>query len=60
MPFYLTEKAVAEMLNVSKYTLRTWRNRGEGPPAVLLGPRTPRYPRAGLEQWLASRTTKAA
>lgn len=60
MPDFLTERDVAAKLNVSRFTLRTWRARGEGPPAITLASRTVRYPRELLERWLASRTPKAA
>jgi excisionase family DNA binding protein len=49
---YLTTEAVAERLLCSPATVRRWRHRGEGPPAIRLGGLV-RYRIADLEQWEA-------
>lgn len=49
-----TTDEVAAYLRVAAKTVRNWRSRGEGPPAVLVGGAV-RYPLAGIEAWLASR-----
>jgi hypothetical protein len=36
-------------------TLHTWRSRGDGPPYLKIGPRSVRYQRRTLFQWLAER-----
>ena len=40
------------MMAVSRQTLSNWRRDGAGPAWVRLGPRTVRYPRAAVEQWM--------
>lgn len=50
----LTTDQAAERLNVPAPTLRYWRHRGEGPPAVKLGALV-RYDAAQLEAWIAAR-----
>jgi excisionase family DNA binding protein len=50
----LTPAEVATWLQVPLSTLRIWRHRREGPPAVKVG-RLLRYSRRDLETWLESR-----
>ena len=50
----LTSREVAELLRVHDNTLRTWRQEGQGPPAVLIG-RHWRYPNGALSTWLDGR-----
>jgi predicted DNA-binding transcriptional regulator AlpA len=50
----LTEQQVADMLKVSRSTVRSWRRAGTGPPVVYAG-RFPRYWRLGVERWLTTR-----
>jgi excisionase family DNA binding protein len=47
---YLTERQVAERLQVSEGTLRRWRSEGRGPPSLRLG-RLVRYLRRDLDAW---------
>jgi len=51
----LTQAEVAEWLRVPASTLKTWRTRGGGPPAVKFG-RHVRYERLAVEAWIRSRT----
>ena len=51
---YLSEDWIAEKRRVSKRTLRSERQRGDGPPCVKLGKRT-YYPLDGFRGWLKSR-----
>ncbi len=53
----LTEQEVCAKLQVSKSTLRRWRERGNGPQYIKLE-RGVRYPEADLEQWIESRKGK--
>ena len=57
---YLTEKQLAEQLNVPVATLRTWRARSEGPPYTKLGPRAIRYSWPAVMEYLARRTKSSA
>lgn len=50
----LTEAEVAERTGLARPTLRTWRSRRIGPPAIRLGSRI-MYDLAELERWLDSR-----
>jgi len=52
---YLTTMDVAQSLRCSVSTLKRWRRRLQGPPWVLIGFRSVRYPAAGLEAWMSSR-----
>jgi len=52
---YLTTMDVAQSLKCSVSTLKRWRRRLQGPPWVLIGFRSVRYPAAGLEAWMSSR-----
>ena len=50
----LTQDQVAEWLQVSPATLKTWRTRGGGPPAVKIGS-VVRYDQAEVAAWLRAR-----
>jgi hypothetical protein len=50
---YLLEDRIAEKRRVSKRTLRSERQRGDGPPFVKLGKRV-YYPLDGFRDWLKS------
>jgi excisionase family DNA binding protein len=50
----LTEQQVADMLKVSRSTVRSWRSAGTGPAVVYAG-RFPRYWRSAVERWLTER-----
>lgn len=50
----LTEKQVAEYLNVTVRTVQRWRAEGMGPP-VLYAYRSPRYRKADVDAWLQRR-----
>jgi excisionase family DNA binding protein len=51
---WLTEPQVAEALDCSISTVRSWRKRGVGPQYHRLGPRLVRYRRADIDAWLRS------
>ncbi|MFE1551607.1 helix-turn-helix domain-containing protein [Streptomyces sp. NPDC058718] len=48
----LTPEQASEYLNVSHWTLRNWRYRGEGPPFLKAG-RSVRYRLVDLDSWLS-------
>ncbi|MFS0321347.1 helix-turn-helix domain-containing protein [Corynebacterium striatum] len=47
---FITDNDVADMLNVTVYAVRHWRNAGTGPEYYRFG-RFVRYPRAGVLEW---------
>jgi excisionase family DNA binding protein len=47
----LTEAELAKLLKVSVRTVRAWREKGTGPPALRLG-RGVRYRRRDVDAWL--------
>lgn len=51
----LTVAQVAEILQLSPWTLYGWRSRGEGPPTTKVG-RAVRYQPEALLAWLHDRT----
>jgi len=55
LPIYLTEIEAAEILNVHRQTMTSWRYRGVGPPFVRLSPACIRYRRQDLDEWLEAR-----
>lgn len=52
---YLTTAQAAGELGLAPKTLRNWRTRGGGPPAVKMGAAV-RYRRSALERWARERT----
>jgi predicted DNA-binding transcriptional regulator AlpA len=48
---------VAEMLDVPKATLYSWRQTGRGPVSILLPNRRIKYKVKDVEEWLASLPT---
>ena len=48
----LTTAELAELCGVSIHTIRSWRQRGSAPNAVLYG-KSLRFPRPGVDAWLA-------
>jgi hypothetical protein len=50
---YTSEHDAAAQLHVTARTLRSWRQRGEGPRWVKIG-RLIFYPNAGIAEWLRS------
>lgn len=52
----LTAKQVAEILCISTPTLCRWRQMGEGPAWVSLGPASPRYRRADVDAFVRRQT----
>jgi hypothetical protein len=48
----LTPKQVAKQLGVSLATLKLWRLKGVGPPAVKISPRVTRYLAERVEQYI--------
>lgn len=48
----MTSIEVGELLQVSQATLCRWRRTGNGPRAVWLSPRVPRYLPADVQQWI--------
>lgn len=53
-PELLTTEQAADRLNIPAPTLRYWRHRSEGPPAVKLGALV-RYDADQLEAWIGER-----
>lgn len=49
---FLNINEAARYLRVTPLTLRNWRQRGEGPPWIRLGPRMIRYPVPSLSAYL--------
>ena len=49
----LSPREVAELLGVSTGTLRSWRERGDGPAFLKVG-KLVKYEKADLEVWLAA------
>jgi hypothetical protein len=52
----LLPEEVARYLRVDKETLRRWRRQRTGPPVILCGRATPRYPENGLIIWMRDNT----
>lgn len=57
---YLSRAQVCEILGVKMKTLRDWQREKSGPPFVLLTPRTIRYPKTGLDEFLTRQTGAAS
>ena len=55
---FMTDKQLAERLNVSVYTVRSWRFRKQGPRYVQMN-RTIRYPVSGVEEFLTAKARAA-
>ncbi len=55
MDDFYTAIELADLLKISAPTLARWRGAGQGPPFVQLEG-TIRYPREGVDRWLAERT----
>jgi hypothetical protein len=52
----LTQKQVAELLNIQPRTLESWRQRRIGPPFVAYSRRCIRYRERDLQRWLETQT----
>lgn len=57
LPEWMTVEQVAEQLQLKPDTLDKWRQRGIGPRAHKIGPKSWRYRREDFTGWLASRET---
>jgi excisionase family DNA binding protein len=53
---FLTQKQVAEVINVSERTLERWRVEGTGPKFVAMGPRRRLYRMSDVDDWARSQT----
>ena len=53
----LSPLEVAEQLGVAPTTLRFWRDRSEGPPAIRVGKKLWKYRQDALEKWLDRQKT---
>jgi predicted DNA-binding transcriptional regulator AlpA len=53
---YLTEEEFAVRYRLGRRTVQRWRQSGEGPAWVRLGPRRVVYRLADCEAWAATRT----
>ena len=51
MPEVMTEKDVAEMLKMSKFTLADLRRKGNGPPHFIAGSSI-RYLKESVDNWI--------
>ena len=59
-PDHLTKPQVAELLGVSVRTLERWANQGVGPRQILIGPRSKRYLRQEVLDYLRHGERKRA
>lgn len=57
---WLREREVAALAGAHPDTVRRWRQLGTGPRWHRFGPRTIRYRRADVEEWIASTVGRAA
>ena len=48
----LDDRAVAELLHVSRNTVKAWRHSGGGPPSFRMGSRMVRYRKSEVVAWL--------
>jgi predicted DNA-binding transcriptional regulator AlpA len=48
----LTEKQVAELLNVTVACLRAWRQRGRGPQPIKIGSKLVRYHESAVSEFI--------
>jgi|GEM_PF-1122596 predicted DNA-binding transcriptional regulator AlpA len=55
---FLTPGEVAALLRISKWTLQSWRNEGQGPCFLKLGWHTVRYPLSSLMDYLESTASR--
>jgi excisionase family DNA binding protein len=55
----MSEKEVAEMLNVSRGTLRAWRWKDKGPNYFIVGTRTVRYSLEEVNKFLLGANSDA-
>jgi excisionase family DNA binding protein len=53
---FLTQKQLAELINVSERTLERWRVQGRGPKFVAMGPRRRLYRVSDVDDWTRSQT----
>jgi excisionase family DNA binding protein len=53
---FLTQKQLAELLNLSERTLERWRVEGRGPKFVAMGPRRRLYRVADVDEWAKAQT----
>jgi predicted DNA-binding transcriptional regulator AlpA len=56
----IDQRGAAALIGNSERTLERWRAERTGPPYIKLSPRAVRYSRAGLIEWLRSRTVSTA
>lgn len=49
---FMTEGALAKALKLSRWTVAGMRRTGTGPPHYRIGPRTVRYHRDDVAEWL--------
>jgi excisionase family DNA binding protein len=53
---FMTQKQLAELLNVSERTIERWRVEGRGPKFVACGPRKRLYREADVAEWASAQT----
>lgn len=53
---YVPTTVAAKILGVTPDTMRRWRQRGDGPPFIRVGPTLCRYSVEALRAWLDART----
>ena len=53
---FLTQRQLAQLLNVSERTLERWRVEGRGPRFVAFGPRRRGYRVSDIEDWTSAQT----
>jgi len=52
VPEFLTTSDVAQVLQLSTWTVRRWRKADVGPPFIKISRRTLRYPRPFFDDWV--------
>ena len=58
-PQFLTSSEIAHLLRVTRWALWDWRRRQIGPPYVKFAHGTVRYPRRGLDDYMARHVKEA-
>ena len=59
-PAFLRTKDITELLGVTRTTIWRWRREGTFPEPHRIGPATVGWPRAVIEDWLASQAPERA
>ena len=60
MSHFMTPEQLADLLQVAPSTVKTWRQRRQGPPFVRLSSKEVRYDREAVMAWLRERSSQEA